>query len=117
MSDFGEYDGDTVHDMWVDYTYHENTGDLTDWYGDDNELPERAIEYPDVTPVEKARLHELLDVNFPNRMARCHQEIENNEAMIISMAKKREKVRTGWTLGACLLAILVSLVIFLTIYG
>ena len=26
MSDYGEYNGDTVHDMWVDYTYQEYTG-------------------------------------------------------------------------------------------
>lgn len=33
MNDYGEYNGNTVHDMWVDYTYHEITGELSDWYG------------------------------------------------------------------------------------
>ncbi|MCM1518241.1 MAG: hypothetical protein NC117_06350 [Pseudoflavonifractor sp.] len=33
MSDYGEYNGDTMHDMWVDYTYHENIGEFNDWYG------------------------------------------------------------------------------------
>lgn len=26
MSDYGEYNGNTVHDMWVDYTYQEYAG-------------------------------------------------------------------------------------------
>lgn len=26
MCDYSEYNGDAVHDMWVDYTYQQNTG-------------------------------------------------------------------------------------------
>lgn len=37
MSEYREYDGDTEHDMWVDYTYHEYTGELDDWFGDDDD--------------------------------------------------------------------------------
>ncbi len=29
MSDYGEYNGDAVHDMWVDYTYEECTSGPT----------------------------------------------------------------------------------------
>lgn len=36
MCDYGEYEGDVMHDMWVDYTYHEYTGELGDWYGGDD---------------------------------------------------------------------------------
>ena len=28
--DFRTYNGDTEHDMWVDFTYHEDTGVLSD---------------------------------------------------------------------------------------
>ena len=28
--DFRTYNGDTEHDMWVDFTYHEDTGELSD---------------------------------------------------------------------------------------
>lgn len=123
MSDYGEYNGDTVHDMWVDYTYHENTGELSDWYGvgsDGGHLPPRysygsnsnyqptkstsqlitecrshitsnkahianleaeiertkkSIENPVVPPRKKAQFQKLLDVNFPNRLARYRQNI------------------------------------------
>ena len=33
--DNGTYDGNTVDDMWTDYDYHVNTGELTDWFPDD----------------------------------------------------------------------------------
>ncbi len=34
LDDLGTYDGDTVHDMYVDYDYHINTGELADELGD-----------------------------------------------------------------------------------
>lgn len=30
---YGEYNGDPEHDMWVDYGYHANTGELNDYFG------------------------------------------------------------------------------------
>lgn len=30
IDDFRTYNGDTEHDMWVDFTYHEDTGELSD---------------------------------------------------------------------------------------
>lgn len=33
MSNYGEYNGDPEHDMWVDYGYHANTGELNDYFG------------------------------------------------------------------------------------
>ena len=32
----GTYDGDTVDDMWTDYDYHVNTGELDDWFPDED---------------------------------------------------------------------------------
>lgn len=34
MDNYGEYNGDTEHDMWVDYTYHVNTSELYDYFDD-----------------------------------------------------------------------------------
>lgn len=35
--DLDAYNGDTEHDMWVDYDYHENTGELVDIFDEDDE--------------------------------------------------------------------------------
>ena len=32
--DLGTYDGDPVHDGWVDFDYNENTGELSDIFDD-----------------------------------------------------------------------------------
>lgn len=32
--DLGTYDGDPVHDGWVDVDYNENTGELSDIFDD-----------------------------------------------------------------------------------
>ena len=32
--DLDAYNGDTEHDMWVDFDYHENTGELSDLFED-----------------------------------------------------------------------------------
>lgn len=34
LDDLDQYNGDTEHDMWVDFTYHENTGELADEFDD-----------------------------------------------------------------------------------
>lgn len=34
MDDFDQYNEDIEHDMWVDYSYHEDTGELTDSFED-----------------------------------------------------------------------------------
>ena len=31
-----EYGDNVVDDMWTDYDYHVNTGELTDWYPDNH---------------------------------------------------------------------------------
>lgn len=33
--DLDAYDGDPVHDMWVDSDYNENTGELSDLFDDE----------------------------------------------------------------------------------
>ena len=38
--DNGTYDGDTVDDMWTDYDYHVNTGELQDWFPDEEPDPD-----------------------------------------------------------------------------
>ena len=35
--DLNTYNGDPVHDGWVDFDYHENTGELADLF-DESEL-------------------------------------------------------------------------------
>lgn len=120
MSDFGEYDGNTEHDMWVDYTYHENTGELTDWYGDDDDdpLPPYGVDFGyqmSESPMEKAQLPIVRDIDFSNLIAH-RQGDDSDEPISILLAKRRERELTGWTLGSCLFAIIVALVIFLTIY-
>ena len=35
--DLETYNGDAEHDMWVDYDYHENTDELSEWFDDDDE--------------------------------------------------------------------------------
>lgn len=30
--DLGTYNGDTEHDMWVDFDYHKNTGELPELF-------------------------------------------------------------------------------------
>ena len=34
--DNGFYDGNVIDDMWTDYSYHINTGELQDWFPDDD---------------------------------------------------------------------------------
>lgn len=36
FDDLDTYNGDTEHDMWVDFTYHENTGDLAGDFDDEH---------------------------------------------------------------------------------
>lgn len=35
--DYGEYDGNPEHDMWVDYTYNENTDELDELFDEDED--------------------------------------------------------------------------------
>jgi hypothetical protein len=35
--DLNEYNGETEHDMWVDYDYNANTGELDEEYDDDDD--------------------------------------------------------------------------------
>lgn len=37
MEDLDQYNGDAEHDMWVDFDYHENTGELSEYF-DDSDL-------------------------------------------------------------------------------
>lgn len=37
--DLDTYNGEADHDMWVDFTYHENTGELSEEF-DDEDLDE-----------------------------------------------------------------------------
>ena len=36
LDNLGTYDGDTVHDMYVDYDYQINTSELSDLFEDTN---------------------------------------------------------------------------------
>lgn len=35
FDDLNTYNGDPVHDGWVDYSYHQNTGELSDFFDDE----------------------------------------------------------------------------------
>lgn len=35
--DLDEYTGDAEHDMWVDYDYNANTGELANYFNDDED--------------------------------------------------------------------------------
>lgn len=37
FDDLATYDGDPEHDMWVDYTTHEYTGELEEYFEDDTD--------------------------------------------------------------------------------
>ena len=45
--DFGTYNDDVEHDMWVDYDYHENTGELPEWFDQDEEPTQEDDSYND----------------------------------------------------------------------
>lgn len=32
MEDLDQYNGDAEHDMWVDFDYHENTDELSEYF-------------------------------------------------------------------------------------
>lgn len=34
LEEIDAYNGNTEHDMWVDFTYHENTGELPELFDD-----------------------------------------------------------------------------------
>lgn len=36
LYDLDEYNGDTEHDMWVDFTNNENTGELPELFDDED---------------------------------------------------------------------------------
>ncbi len=160
MSDYDDYNGDTMYDMWVDYTYHKNTGELDDRYDgpgyigcyaprysskyhpqkstsqliaeyrcridsnkadiaalkDEIEQTGKSIENPAVPPKMKAKLQKMLDVNYPNRLARYSQNIEKDEARLTELLVTREKARNIWTIAVYIIAILLSLFIFWVIY-
>lgn len=55
MSDYGEYNDDNGHDMWVDHTYHENTGELDDWYGGDDGKVDSIVEHQRALETERSK--------------------------------------------------------------
>ena len=44
--DLNTYNGDPVHDGWVDFDYHENTGELTELF-DESELDQYIDNFND----------------------------------------------------------------------
>lgn len=37
FDDLNTYNGDPVHGGWVDYSYHQNTGELSDFFDDEED--------------------------------------------------------------------------------
>lgn len=88
--DYREYDGDTAHDMWVDYTYQQNCGDYDDDYEDEE------IEY---IPVSRARSHSkptnTIQKTYLRRdhsKAACKYRIERNTNKIILLETQIAKI-------------------------
>ncbi|MGM9869819.1 MAG: hypothetical protein ACI30R_09375 [Sodaliphilus sp.] len=44
-NDFGSYNGDVEHDMWVDYDHYRNTGEPDVFDEDDDETDDELIDY------------------------------------------------------------------------
>lgn len=55
MSDYGKYNDDNGHDMWVDHTYHENTGELNDWYGENDGDGGSIVEHQRALETERSK--------------------------------------------------------------
>lgn len=55
MSDYGEYNDDNGHDMWVDHTNHENTGELDDWYGENDGYGGSIVEHQRALKTERSK--------------------------------------------------------------
>lgn len=89
MSDYGKYNDDNEHDMWVDHTYHENTGELNDWYGEDDGEQSSIVEHQRALETERSKLV------FPTE--KC-----NKEHLL--------------TIILCILAIIISLTVCMLIY-
>lgn len=159
MEDFGEYNGDTVHDMWVDYTYDEYTGKLGYWDGGGgNRRPQRGrdsrssqrqkstseliegcrkriaknesriagieadierikktLESPNLTS-KKIKSLKLSLEDLPKAMDGHLKAIERDKAKLIPLLKKREKERNLLTIGICIFAIILSIILFWIIY-
>lgn len=46
-ADLGSYNGDPVHDMEVDYSYHVHTGELSDLFDDDLDIDDWNLDSDD----------------------------------------------------------------------
>lgn len=88
MSDYGEYNGDTVHDMWVDYTYDEYIGELGYWNGDGGS-PQRNRGGGYHSAPSKRSTSELID-GCRKRIARNESRIKGIEADIEQTKKSLE---------------------------
>ncbi len=40
FDDYSAYNGDATHDMMVDYDYHQNTGELSEYFDDEDTCDE-----------------------------------------------------------------------------
>lgn len=95
MSEYREYDGDTVHDMWVDFTYHEYTGELDDWFGGGNANARRykpSPDYPGYVPTQSTS--EKIDTcrtrvaRFENGLKRIKANIERKNYILANKKLK-----------------------------
>lgn len=83
MADYGEYNGNTVHDMWVDYTYQEYTGGSGGGsYGN------HGGGYYDSRPRKKSVGEQIAMLR--NHIKQNKERIERLEAQIEEVKKKLE---------------------------
>ena len=82
MSDYGEYNGDIVHDMWVDYSYEMCTGEnVTGGYDSGCEAQPKLYE---VTPSPEKRSQHEINV--------CKSGIYSNTSRLLQLEIEIEKI-------------------------
>lgn len=85
MDDFGEYNGDTMHDMWVDYTYDEYTGELGYW-NDGSGNGRRHNQGGDYRPYQRQK-------STSERIEACRKRIAKNESRIAGIEADIERIK------------------------
>lgn len=82
--DYVEYNGDTLHDMWVDYTYQEYTGELNDWNGSSGNSGPRPYRYSSKYQPPKST---------SQLIAECRSRINSYKAHIANLEVEIERTK------------------------
>lgn len=136
MDDYREYDDDSVHDMWVDFTDHEYTGELTDWYGSSDVTGEnmgKTYDECDVFDEETRHTTDMEEVHpsishpyiifhgneKPAQSTLTKEKVIKGklyEEDAISKQIDKEKTINKLIISCCILAVIISFLLFHIIY-